>query len=115
MPCCAVLETVASYTIMAGDVPTRTQCQPDAGVSTSISGDEADRLRTYWDQLSEGAALPRLMRRDCLWRRHGQLGNRRVPLTFEAGSFPARDVPERSSPSTRTSKRRFNRSGFVMA
>lgn len=59
----AVLETDAGYTIMAGDVPSGTEYQPVAGVSVSISGDEADRLRTYWDRLSEGATVTMPMKK----------------------------------------------------
>lgn len=50
----AQLETDAGYTIAASDVPSGYGDQPVAGVSVSISGDDADRLRGYWDKLSAG-------------------------------------------------------------
>jgi PhnB protein len=48
------LETDAGYTIMAADVPSDMQYQPIAGASVSLSGDDADALRGYWQKLSEG-------------------------------------------------------------
>jgi PhnB protein len=48
----AVLESDAGYTIMAGDVTSDTAYRPSTSVSVSISGDEADLLRSYWDKLS---------------------------------------------------------------
>ena len=47
-----VLETDAGYTIMAGDVTGDMEYQPVAGASVSISGDDADLLRGYWEKLS---------------------------------------------------------------
>jgi PhnB protein len=48
----AVLESDAGYTIMAGDVPDDGEHQPIAGVAVSLSGDDVELLRSYWDQLS---------------------------------------------------------------
>jgi PhnB protein len=48
------LETDAGYTIMAADVPSNMQYEPMAGCSVSLSGDDADALRGYWQKLSEG-------------------------------------------------------------
>ena len=48
----AQLETDAGYTIMASDVTSDMQFEPMAGLSVSLSGDDADRLRGYWDRLS---------------------------------------------------------------
>jgi PhnB protein len=53
----AVLETDAGYTIMAADVPSDQEYQPMAGVSVSLSGDDADILRGYWDKLSAGGTI----------------------------------------------------------
>lgn len=50
-----VLETDAGYTIMANDVTSDMEHRPMAGVMVSLSGDDADRLRGYWEQLSTGA------------------------------------------------------------
>lgn len=53
----ARLETDAGYTIMASDIPSDREHQPMTGVSVSISGDDADLLRGYWDRLSDGATI----------------------------------------------------------
>jgi PhnB protein len=53
----AVLETDAGYTIMAGDVPGDQDYQPMAGVSVSLSGDDTDLLRGYWDKLSAAGKI----------------------------------------------------------
>ena len=48
------LESDAGYTIMAADIPSDMQYEPMAGCSVSLSGDDADALRGYWQKLSEG-------------------------------------------------------------
>lgn len=53
----AHLETDAGYTIMASDVPCGYDYQPVAGIAVAISGDDADRLRGYWDKLSAEATI----------------------------------------------------------
>lgn len=52
-----ILETNAGYTIMAADVPSGMEYQPIAGVSMSLSGDDADLLRGYWEELSAGGTV----------------------------------------------------------
>jgi PhnB protein len=47
-----MLETDAGYTIMAADVTSDMEYHPMAGFSMSLSGDDADALRAYWDKLS---------------------------------------------------------------
>jgi PhnB protein len=46
------LETDAGYTMMAADVTSDMEYHPMAGCSVSLSGDDADVLRGYWDKLS---------------------------------------------------------------
>jgi PhnB protein len=46
------LETTAGYTIMAADVTSEMEYHPVAGFSVSLSGDDGDQLRGYWDKLS---------------------------------------------------------------
>ena len=48
------LETAAGYTIMAADVPGHMQYQAPAGFSVSLSGDDGDALRGYFEKLAEG-------------------------------------------------------------
>ena len=54
------LETEAGYTIMAADVPSHMQYQAAAGFSVSLSGDDGDALRGYFEKLAEGGttAMP---------------------------------------------------------
>jgi PhnB protein len=47
-----MLETDAGYTIMAADVTSEMEYHPMAGCSVSLSGDDADALRGYWEKLS---------------------------------------------------------------
>lgn len=50
----ARLATDAGYTIMASDTPPGMPYQPGQNISISLSGDEADRLRGYFQGLSAG-------------------------------------------------------------
>ena len=51
------LETGAGYTIMAADVPSHMDYQPIAGTSVSLSGDDGDALRGYWEKLAAGGTV----------------------------------------------------------
>jgi PhnB protein len=50
----AMLETDAGYTIMAADVTSEMEYHPPAGFSMSLSGDDGDVLRGYFENLSTG-------------------------------------------------------------
>ncbi len=54
------LETGAGYTIMAADVPSHMEYQAPAGFAVSLSGDDGDALRGYFEQLAAGGvtAMP---------------------------------------------------------
>ena len=51
------LETAAGYTIMAADVTSDMTYQPPAGISVSLSGDDAGALHGYWDKLSASGTV----------------------------------------------------------
>lgn len=53
----AMLETDAGYTIMAADVTSEMQYHPPAGFSMSLSGDDGDVLRGYFEKLSTGGMI----------------------------------------------------------
>src|SRR5262249_14607047 len=53
----AMLETDAGYTIMAADVTSEMQYPPPAGFSMSLSGDDGDVLRGYFEQLCTGGVI----------------------------------------------------------
>jgi PhnB protein len=55
------LQTDAGYTIMGADVMTTMSYEPMAGFSVSLSGDDAETLRRYWDKLSaDGSVVTKL-------------------------------------------------------
>jgi PhnB protein len=53
------LETPDGFVIMAADTPKTMEYRPQAGVSVSISGGEEDldKLRGYWEKLSDGGTV----------------------------------------------------------
>jgi PhnB protein len=51
------LETEAGYTIMGADTPAGMQFQGMHGFGVSLSGDDAEALRRYWDGLSDGGTV----------------------------------------------------------
>jgi PhnB protein len=51
------LETDAGYTIMAADVPSSMEYHSIAGCSVSLSGDDGDVLRGYWEKLAAGGTI----------------------------------------------------------
>ena len=51
------LETSAGYTIMAADTPPGMEYQGMHGFGVSLSGDDGDTLRGYWEKLSAGGTV----------------------------------------------------------
>ena len=51
------LETPDGLVLMGADTPEGMEYQPQAGISVSLSGDDEDTLRGYWDRLSEGGTV----------------------------------------------------------
>jgi PhnB protein len=51
-----MLETDAGYTIMGADITSDMEYHPMAGFSVSLSGDDAEALRGYWEKLSASGA-----------------------------------------------------------
>jgi PhnB protein len=52
-----VLETESGFTLMAADVPPGMEHNPGASISISLSGDEEEKLRGYWQRLSAGGTV----------------------------------------------------------
>ncbi|HEX5493318.1 MAG TPA: VOC family protein [Mycobacteriales bacterium] len=48
----AMLETDSGYTIMAADTPPGMEYNPGTNITVSISGDDAEELRGYFEKLS---------------------------------------------------------------
>jgi PhnB protein len=51
------LATPSGYTIMAADTPPGMDYNPGTNISVSLSGDDGDELRGYWDKLSSGGTV----------------------------------------------------------
>lgn len=51
------LTTEDGMTLMASDSPTGMPYSAPAGISVSLSGDDADRLQRAWDGLSDGGTV----------------------------------------------------------
>jgi PhnB protein len=48
----SMLETDAGFTLMASDTPPGMEYNPGTNISVSLSGDDGDELRGYWEKLS---------------------------------------------------------------
>ena len=53
----AQLETPSGFTLMASDAPPGMPLDTGSTVSISLSGDDSDELRGFWERLSEGAQV----------------------------------------------------------
>lgn len=53
----AQLETDGGFTLMASDTPPGMEHNPGTNISVSLSGDDGDTLRGYWEKLSSGATV----------------------------------------------------------
>ncbi|MFC6084506.1 VOC family protein [Sphaerisporangium aureirubrum] len=49
----AMLETPSGYTLMGSDTPPGMDHTPGNTITVSLSGDDGDELRGYWEKLSE--------------------------------------------------------------
>jgi PhnB protein len=49
------LETDQGFTLMASDTPPGMDFNPGNNITISLSGDDEQELRGYWEKLSEGA------------------------------------------------------------
>jgi len=47
-----MLETDRGFTLMGADTPPGMQYKPGDNIAVSLSGDDADELRGYWEKLS---------------------------------------------------------------
>ncbi len=47
-----MLETTSGYALMGADTPPGMEHAPGNNIAMSLSGDDADELRGYWDKLS---------------------------------------------------------------
>ena len=53
----AMLETDSGYTLMGADTPPGNEHKPGNNITVSLSGDDAEELRGYWEKLSSGGTV----------------------------------------------------------
>jgi PhnB protein len=51
------LETDSGFTLMGADTPAGMERHPGDNITVSLSGDNADELRGYWEKLSDGGTV----------------------------------------------------------
>lgn len=51
------LETDSGFTLMGADTPPGMEHNPGTNIAVSLSGDDADELRGYWEKLSAGGSV----------------------------------------------------------
>jgi PhnB protein len=51
------IETDSGYTLMGADTPAGMQHNAGDNMAVSLSGDDADELRGYWEKLSDGGTV----------------------------------------------------------
>ena len=52
-----LLETDGGFTLMGADTPPGMEHNPGTNITVSLSGDDADELRGYWEKLSGGGTV----------------------------------------------------------
>jgi PhnB protein len=53
----AMLETDGGFALMASDLGPGMEHNPGNNITVSLSGDDADDLRSYWEKLSDGGTV----------------------------------------------------------
>jgi PhnB protein len=61
-----MLETSGGFTLMGADTPPGMEYAPGNNMAVSLSGDDADELRRYWDALSGSGTVAVAMERQ-MW------------------------------------------------
>jgi PhnB protein len=72
----ASLETPSGYTLFASDTPPGMDFRPGSQITVSLSGDDADALRGYWEGLAEGGTVRMPLERQMWGDDFGQLTDR---------------------------------------
>jgi PhnB protein len=52
-----MLEAPNGFTLMGADTPPGNEHKPGNNIAVSLSGDDSDELRGYWEKLSEGGMV----------------------------------------------------------
>ncbi|GGM90007.1 VOC family protein [Terrabacter tumescens] len=72
----AQLETPSGYTIMASDTPPGMTHQEGSSITVSLSGDDRDELRRYWEGLADGGTVSTPLEKQMWGDEFGQLTDR---------------------------------------
>jgi PhnB protein len=72
----ANLDTPAGFALMASDTPPGMDSSSGSSITVSLSGDDADKLRGYWDKLTEGAEITMPIERQVWGDEFGQFTDR---------------------------------------
>jgi PhnB protein len=51
------LESDSGFTLMGADTPPGMEYNPGSNMAVSLSGDDGDELRGYWDKLTDGGMV----------------------------------------------------------
>ena len=71
-----LLETGGGHTIMGADTPPGMEYNPGDTITVSLSGDDADELRGYWEKLSRGGTISVPMEKQMWGDEFGMLTDR---------------------------------------
>jgi PhnB protein len=69
----AQLETDRGFTLMASDPPPGMDPKPGNNIAISLSGEDADELRGYWEKLSAGGTVAMPLEKQMWGDEFGQL------------------------------------------
>lgn len=72
----AQLETPSGYTIMASDTPEGMPYASGSAITVSLSGDDGDELRRFWDGLADGGTVTMPLEKQMWGDEFGQLTDR---------------------------------------
>jgi PhnB protein len=90
----AMLETDNGFTLMASDMPPGMQMTRGDNMSISLSGEEADELRGYWEKLSEGGTVTMPFEKQMWGDEFGMCVDRfGVPWMVDIVHAPAESTP----------------------
>jgi PhnB protein len=72
----AQLETPSGFTLMASDTPPGMERTEGTSITVSLSGDDADDLRGYFEKLSEGGTVTMALEKQMWGDEYGALTDR---------------------------------------
>jgi PhnB protein len=70
------LESAAGYTIMGADLAPGMQLTEGSTITVSLSGDDSDALRGYWEKLAAGGQVTMPLEKQMWGDEFGQLSDR---------------------------------------